>query len=80
LTWYTGAVDDHERMGSDPRNVLPIGKLPIEQLRSLLKGAPKFGPRLLIGPEIGEDAAVIDTGDRYLVVATDPVIFATDQP
>ncbi len=35
--------------------------------------------RLLIGPQIGEDAAVIDAGDRYLVVATDPVTFATDQ-
>jgi hydrogenase maturation factor len=33
---------------------------------------------LLIGPQIGEDAAVIDVGDRYLVVATDPVTFATD--
>jgi hydrogenase expression/formation protein HypE len=65
-------------MRSDPPNVLPIGKLPLEQLRSLLKGASKFDPRLLIGPQIGEDAAVIDTGDRYLVVATDPVTFATD--
>ena len=35
--------------------------------------------RLLIGPQIGEDAAVIDVVDRYLVVATDPVTFATDQ-
>ena len=65
-------------MRSDPPNVLPLGKLPPEQLRSLLKGAPKFDPRLLIGPQIGEDAAVIDIGDRYLVVATDPVTFATD--
>jgi hydrogenase maturation factor len=28
---------------------------------------------LLIGPQIGEDAAVIDAGDRYLVVTTDPL-------
>lgn len=78
LTWYTRRVHDHERMRSDPPNVLPIGKLPLEQLRSLLKGASKFDPRLLIGPQIGEDAAVIDAGERYLVVATDPVTFATD--
>jgi hydrogenase maturation factor len=28
---------------------------------------------------VGEDAAVIDMGDRYLVVATDPITFATDE-
>jgi hydrogenase expression/formation protein HypE len=39
---------------------------------------PKQDARLLIGPQIGEDAAVIDAGDRYLVVATDPVTFVTD--
>jgi hydrogenase expression/formation protein HypE len=32
----------------------------------------------VIGPRIGEDAAVIDAGDRYLVVTTDPITFATD--
>jgi len=57
---------------------LPVGKLPLEHLRSLLRHPPKHDPRLLIGPQIGEDAAVIDAGDRYLVVATDPVTFATD--
>jgi hydrogenase expression/formation protein HypE len=45
----------------------------------LLKQSPTLDSRLLIGPQIGEDAAVIDIGDRYLVVATDPVTFATDQ-
>ena len=58
---------------------LPVGKLPLENLRSLLKQSAKHDSRLLIGPQIGEDAAVIDAGDRYLVVATDPVTFATDQ-
>lgn len=62
-----------------PKEVLPVGKLPLEHLRSLLRHPPKHDPRLLIGPQIGEDAAVIDAGDRYLVVATDPVTFATDQ-
>ena len=60
-----------------PKEVLPVGKLPLEHLRSLLKHPSKHDPRLLIGPQIGEDAAVIDAGDRYLVVATDPVTFAT---
>ena len=60
------------------KGVLPVGKLPLEHLRSLLKYPSKHNPRLLIGPQIGEDAAVIDAGDRYIVVATDPVTFATD--
>jgi len=59
--------------------VLPVGKLPLEHLRSLLRQSPQRDSRLLIGPQIGEDAAVIDRGDRYLVVATDPVTLATDQ-
>src|SRR6516164_4369957 len=61
------------------KNLLPVGKLPPEHLRSLLRHLPKHDPRLLIGPQIGEDAGVIDAGDRYLVVATDPVTFAVDQ-
>jgi hydrogenase expression/formation protein HypE len=61
------------------KKILPVGKLPLEHLRSLLRHLPKPDPRLLVGPQIGEDAAVIDVGDRYLVVATDPVTFAVDQ-
>src|SRR6202158_6645338 len=53
-----------------PKKILPVGKLPLEHLRSLLRHLPKHDPRLLIGPQIGEDAAVIDAGDRYLVVTT----------
>jgi len=71
-------VDDRERMGCGQSKPLPVGKLPLEHLRSLLRHPSKHDPRLLIGPQIGEDAAVIDAGDRYLVVATDPVTFATD--
>jgi len=57
---------------------LPVGKLPVGHLRSLLAHLLGRDPRLLIGPQIGEDAAVIDAGDRYLVVSTDPITFATD--
>jgi hydrogenase maturation factor len=65
-------------MRSGPPKVLPVGKLPLEHLRPLLRHPTKHDPRLLIGPQVGEDAAVIDMGDRYLVVATDPITFATD--
>jgi hydrogenase maturation factor len=32
-----------------------------------------------VGPRLGEDAAVIDMGDRYLVATSDPVTFATGE-
>jgi hydrogenase expression/formation protein HypE len=66
-------------VGCGQSKPLPVGKLPLEQLRPLLKQLSKHDPRLLVGPQIGEDAAVIHAGDRCLVVATDPVTFATDQ-
>ncbi|TFG17622.1 MAG: hydrogenase expression/formation protein [Promethearchaeota archaeon] len=35
-------------------------------------------PRVIQGSKIGEDAAVIDMGDKYLISKTDPITFATD--
>jgi len=32
-----------------------------------------------VGPRVGEDAAVIDLGDRLVVAAADPITFATDE-
>src|SRR5438128_10113744 len=58
---------------------LPLGKLPGDLLQALLdKHAPR-DPRVIVGPRVGEDAAVIDAGDRYLVVTSDPITFATDE-
>ena len=34
---------------------------------------------MIIGPKVGEDAAVIDIGGSYLVAKTDPITFATDE-
>jgi hydrogenase maturation factor len=62
--------------------VLPAGKLPHQLLGSLLAGQPTADPQLLLGPTIGEDAAVIEFAgchDRLLVVKSDPITFATDQ-
>ena len=75
----TGGRQSPERMRlGKAKKILPVGKLPHEHLRSLLRHLPKHDSRLLIGPQIGEDAAVIDAGDRYLVVTTDPITFATE--
>lgn len=54
------------------------GKLPPDLLADLLTRLPGGDPRVLVGPRVGEDAAVIDFGDRLLVAKTDPVTFATD--
>ena len=58
---------------------LPAGKLPVDHLRTLVETVRSPHPRLLIGPRIGEDAAVIAGADTHLVVSTDPITFATDR-
>ena len=57
---------------------LPIGKLPPELLARLLAEIPLQDERVLIGPGSGLDCAVIEMGDRLLVMKTDPVTFASD--
>lgn len=56
-----------------------VGKLPTELLRRLLDKYRLEDGRVVLGARIGEDAAVLEMGDRYLVVKTDPISFATDQ-
>lgn len=59
---------------------LPTGKLPADLLRSVLALHAVDDPRVVVGARVGEDAAILDLGDRYLVAAADPVTFATDEP
>ena len=59
--------------------LLQAGKLSAEQLRELLTPLQRVDPRVVIGPQLGEDATVLDFGSKYLVVTTDPVTFATDR-
>ena len=61
---------------------LPAGKLPPALLSRLLKALPHQHPQLLLGPALGEDAAVIEwTSDspKLLVAKSDPITFATDE-
>ena len=58
---------------------LRTGKLESEQLEQLLSTIPQRDHSVVIGPRVGEDAAVIEVGSRYLVAATDPITFATDR-
>jgi len=62
---------------------LAAGKLPHALLERLIGDytgdhTGLGASRLLVPPGLGEDAAVIDFGDRCLVVKTDPITFATD--
>ncbi len=59
---------------------LPVGKLKMEQLAGLLKrykGAPDSS--VIVGPAIGEDAAVIGIDENFLIAKTDPITFAVDR-
>ncbi len=64
---------------------LHAGKLPPELLRSLLASLPTNDAHLLVGPTVGEDAAVIEwpaagaTSETLLVAKTDPITFATSE-
>ena len=57
---------------------LPSGKVPPELLSRILSHIPIHDPRVVMGPGIGLDCAVIDLGDRLAVYKTDPITFATD--
>ena len=57
---------------------LRTGKLPPELLKKLLKHGGSKDRRVLQGPGIGEDAAVVRLGKSLLVLKTDPVTYASD--
>jgi hydrogenase maturation factor len=61
---------------------LTAGKLPSNLLAGLLSNLPTHHSQLLVGPSVGEDAAVIDFApgsDTLLVAKSDPITFATDE-
>jgi hydrogenase maturation factor len=58
--------------------LLPLGKLPGDLLQAVLDKHVGHDPRVVVGPRVGEDAAVIDLGDRFLVATADPITFTTD--
>jgi hydrogenase maturation factor len=62
------------------RSTLPVGKLPAAALQALLRTCrPSASSRVVIGPRYGEDAAVIDFGEKYLVAKTDPITFSAER-
>lgn len=63
-----------------PMEPLPEGKLTLDQIERLIERLPTSDERVVVGPAPGEDAAVVDLGDRFLVVASDPITFAATEP
>jgi len=60
------------------RETLPVGKLPADLLARLLSRAPLDDPRIVLGPGVGLDCAVIEAGGRLLVLKSDPITFVTE--
>jgi hydrogenase maturation factor len=60
------------------QSILPLGKLPPDITELIVKNAPVLDPRVLLGPGVGLDCAVIDMGDTCLVMKSDPITFATE--
>ncbi len=57
---------------------MDIGKFPPHLLQKLLCKEGVRDPNVLVGPKVGEDAAVVKLGDRLLVAKSDPITFATE--
>jgi hydrogenase maturation factor len=59
--------------------MLTLGKLPVELLKRCITKCGASDAAVVIGPRFGEDCAVIDLGDQYLITKTDPITFATEE-
>jgi len=58
---------------------LPTGKVPPRTLvRAVYRYLGVKDERVILGPSIGEDAALIDMGDRVLVLTSDPITGAVE--
>ncbi len=68
---------DASRPGAVRR--LRLGKPPLEVLEHLFRMYDIRDPRVIVGPRVGEDAAVLDLPDRYLVAKVDPITFVAEE-
>lgn len=58
--------------------ILPTGKLPPDLLEKLIKKIPIFDKKVIVGPGTGLDCSVIDYGDQYLVLKSDPISLTSE--
>jgi hydrogenase maturation factor len=57
---------------------LPAGKLPVEILERMIRAYTSSIHGVVVGSSIGEDAAAIDFGEKYLLAKTDPITFVAE--
>ena len=57
---------------------LQSGKLPHAFLKKMIRYSGAPDRRVLLGPKIGEDAAVINLGKECLILKTDPITYAVE--
>ena len=60
-------------------STLPVGKVPHDLLDQLLSKTTIKDPRVVLGPGIGLDCAVLDLGTTLLVMKSDPITFTSDE-
>lgn len=69
-------------MNNQKNQKFKVGKLRHDTLKKIIENHISdleiTDSRLIQGSKIGEDAAVIDMGDKYLISKTDPITFVTD--
>jgi hydrogenase maturation factor len=58
---------------------LPLGKLPPELLARMIARAPVTDARVVVGPGLGFDCAVVAPSGDLLVLKSDPITFASDE-
>ena len=57
-----------------PKKKLPTGKVPKEMLtKYVFTCLGEYSERLIKGPLIGEDAAILDMGDHVLIAKANPI-------
>jgi hydrogenase expression/formation protein HypE len=58
---------------------LPLGKLPPDILAEFARRFAPQDPRVVLGPGVGLDCAVIEFGERMLVAKTDPITITSER-
>lgn len=62
--------------------LIQTGKLPVDLLKKVLERYSILDPTVVLGPKIGEDAAVINPrkgSKHYWVMTSDPITFTTEE-
>ena len=57
---------------------MQLGKIPSDLLEVLLSKVDISDPRVIMGPSVGQDSALIEFGDNILVAKTDPITLASE--